>query len=356
MPNDEQYEVNPAPPGSDRERDNEFYQLLAGGAKTRLLEAFVELDLANVLGKEGPMTAAEICKRFSLHPDRGWKFCRILAMCGLFNEEGGMQGEDEALYSLSDQAIRFFGVNGSLSYYFNELVYFWQMMAKWPILDVLRGMPVPNAARWPPPSPEAAEHLETWMRVTADGAIQTIIASGAMEDTRRLLDVGGGDGTIGCALVEEYPELAVTVYNLPASAYIARRVINDRGCSDRVDVHEGDFLEDEFPTGYDVIMFSRVLTDWTPSVCKMLFEKVHKALPPEGKLVINEAFVDGNNDYAISWEFRYIHYDTFGRRLFKEFEVYRQLFTDTGFEISRISPMTSDAFYSVVEAVPIKGE
>ena len=60
-----------------------------------------------------------------------------------------------------------------------------------------------------------------------------------------------------------------------------------------MDVHEGDFMEDEFPEGYDAIMFSRVLTDWTPSVCKMLFEKVRRPLQPDGKLVITEAFVDG---------------------------------------------------------------
>ena len=354
MHNDETYKVAQAPEGSDRERDNQFYELLAGGAKTRLLEVFVELEMATVLGQEGPMTATQICQRFSLHPDRGWKFCRLLAMCGLLDEQGGLLGEDDAVYSLSEQAVRFFGADGSQSYYFNELICFWQMMAKWSTLDVLRGMPVPNAAKWPPPSPEAAEHLETWMRVTADGAIKNIISSGALAKTRRLLDVGGGDGTIGCALVEEYPDLEVTVFNLPSSAYIARRVISEKGCSDRVDVREGDFLEDEFPEGYDAIMFSRVLTDWTPDVCKMLFEKVRRALGPEGKLVVNEAFVEGNDDYAISWEFRYIHYDTFGRRLFKEFDVYRKLFDETGFQIARVMPMTDEAFYSVIEAVPVE--
>lgn len=347
------YVIEPAPEGSDRERDDRFYSLLAGGAKTRMLEAFMELDMPTVLGNEGAMTASEICRRFSLHPDRGWKFCRLLAMCGLLKEEGGARGEDEAVYSLSDDSVRFFGADGSRSYYFYELVHFWKLMAKWPTLEVLRGLPVPDAAHWPPPTPEAAAHIETWMRVTAEGAIRNIVNSGALEDVRRLLDVGGGDGTIGCSLVEQYPDLHATVFNLPASAYIARRIIHERSCSDRVDVCEGDFNTDEFPEGYDAIMFSRVLTDWSPAVCKMLFEKVRRALVPGGKLVINEAFVEGNMDYAISWEFRYVHYDTFGRRLFKEFAVYQGLLEEVGFEITKVTPMTDHAFYSVVEAVPV---
>ena len=53
MHNDETYKVAQAPEGSDRERDNQFYELLAGGAKTRLLEVFVELEMATVLGQEG---------------------------------------------------------------------------------------------------------------------------------------------------------------------------------------------------------------------------------------------------------------------------------------------------------------
>ena len=169
----------------------------------------------------------------------------------------------------------------------------------------------------------------------------------------KLLDVGGGDGTIGCAMLQAYPELNVTVFNLPASAALAREVIKVKNQPERINVHEGDFLKDELPGGNDRILFSRVLTDWTPTVCRMLFEKSRRALVPGGKLVINEAFVEGNLDYSISWEFRYIFYDTFGRAMFKPLDVYRQLLKDAGFKISKVYPMLDDAFYSVIEAVAI---
>jgi len=84
-----------------------------------------------------------------------------------------------------------------------------------------------------------------------------------------------------------------------------------------------------------------------------LFEKSRRALVPGGKLVINEAFVEGNLDYSISWEFRYIFYDTFGRAMFKPLDVYRKLLNDAGFKIAKVYPMLDDAFYSVIEAVAI---
>ena len=99
-------------------------------------------------------------------------------------------------------------------------------------------------------------------------------------------------------------------------------------------------------------MFSRVLTDWTPNVCQMLFEKSRRALSKGGQLIINEALVDGNLDYSLSWEFRYIFYDTFGRAMFKPFAVYQELLAHAGFEVIRVAPMLDDAFYNVIQAVP----
>ena len=69
-------------------------------------------------------------------------------------------------------------------------------------------------------------------------------------------------------------------------------------------------------------------------------------------MIINEALVDGNLDYSVSWEFRYIFYDTFGRAMFKPFRVYEKLLAEAGFEVARVAPMLDDAFYNVITAVP----
>jgi hypothetical protein len=40
-------------PGSSRDRDNKFYQFLGGGARIKVLEAFMDLKIPELLGKEG---------------------------------------------------------------------------------------------------------------------------------------------------------------------------------------------------------------------------------------------------------------------------------------------------------------
>ena len=168
-------------------------------------------------------------------------------------------------------------------------------------------------------------------------------------------------GGLAIALVEDGllrgEQLALSVFNLPASAAIAKERLQAAGHLD-IEVVEGDFLRDPLPRGllkqgYDRVLFSRVLTDWSPAVCKGLLEKAKLALAPGGRLVINEAFWEGNSDYVVSWEFRYIFYDTFGRVLFKSLRLMRTLLQESGFRVVSEAPMLDRAFYSVIVAEPV---
>lgn len=114
------------------------------------------------------------------------------------------------------------------------------------------------------------------LRVSADDAIKSITFSGALNGTKKLLDVGGGDGTIATslmkkAIVEGNSDLLISVFNLPASAALARQTFANAeksacggipmtSISSRLDVVEGNFLTGDLPSGYDTIMFSRVVS------------------------------------------------------------------------------------------------
>ena len=331
----------------------------------RLLEAFLDLGLPELLGrhKGEPMTAADIIAHLGLHPNRGWKFLHICAMSELLTEIGGERGDDTAQYTLSPIAIKFFGDRGDPndSYYFRELVAFWRYLDSLPmsLAEVLKGADLPIMPVWPPVTAENAQHLEVWMTVTAQGAIDTVLASNVMDNAPRIMDVGGGDGTIAIAIVKDAlargsPVPHVTVFNLQNSADLALENIARQGFEEHVSVYVGDFLKDELPAGFDRVMYSRVLTDWTPNVCKMLLQKAKNSLNLGGKIIINEAFNEGNRDYATSWEMRYVYYDTFGRYLFKPVQTYKNIFEEIGCKVTEFHPMLDSAFYSVLvaEAAP----
>src|SRR6185436_20894219 len=73
---------------------------------------------------------------------------------------------------------------------------------------------------------------------------------------------------------------------------VARRAIERRGFSAKVDVIAGDMLAEEFPGDYDAHLISNVLHDWDEPVVKTLLAKSFRALKSGGLLVIHDAHLN----------------------------------------------------------------
>lgn len=71
-----------------------------------------------------------------------------------------------------------------------------------------------------------------------------------------VLDVGGGTGALLLAVLDAHPHLTGAVLDLPEVRPEAEEALGERAT-----FHGGSFL-DPLPTGYDVLVVSRVLTDW----------------------------------------------------------------------------------------------
>src|SRR6185503_10766401 len=110
--------------------------------------------------------------------------------------------------------------------------------------------------------------------------------------TARLLDVAGGSGIYACTIVAHHPHLRATVLEKPPVDAVARRAIERRGCSDKVDVVAGDMLREDWPSGCDAHLISNVLHDWDEPVVRDLLARSHRALPPGGLLVIHDAHLN----------------------------------------------------------------
>lgn len=75
-----------------------------------------------------------------------------------------------------------------------------------------------------------------------------------------VVDVGGGDGTLLIALLDEYPALRGTVVDLPETAETARKLLDAAGLSARADVVAGDYFA-ELPAGAEGYLLSSVVRD-----------------------------------------------------------------------------------------------
>jgi ubiquinone/menaquinone biosynthesis C-methylase UbiE len=119
-------------------------------------------------------------------------------------------------------------------------------------------------------------------------------AAGALDlsDAKMVLDVGGGTGAYAVELAEHHPHLNVTVFDIEPVCEKAKSVIGNSSVTDRVAVVAGDFFEDELPAGFDTIILSMILHDWSPDDCRRLLRACAGVLPSGGRLIISELLVD----------------------------------------------------------------
>jgi demethylspheroidene O-methyltransferase len=105
---------------------------------------------------------------------------------------------------------------------------------------------------------------------------------------RRILDVGGGDGTFLRALGRRASSPELMLFDLPGVAEMARRRFAESGLAHRAQVFSGDFSRDVLPTGADLITLVRVLHDHDDPLVEKILRAAFEALPPRGRLLVAE--------------------------------------------------------------------
>jgi hypothetical protein len=66
--------------------------------------------------------------------------------------------------------------------------------------------------------------------------------------------------------------------------------------ADRLECRPGDMFRDPVPGGPDVVLLSNVLHDWDVPECRSLVRRCAAALPPGGRLLIHDAFLNDTLD------------------------------------------------------------
>ncbi|RMH38304.1 MAG: methyltransferase domain-containing protein [Nitrospirae bacterium] len=113
-----------------------------------------------------------------------------------------------------------------------------------------------------------------------------------LHGAKRLLDVGGGAGTNAIAFCREYPNLTATVFDLPKTLTVTKRMVEEAGLTDRIALQPGDFHADSFDGMYDIALMSDILHYQNAAQNLALIRKVHYHLVDGGRLVIKDRFLD----------------------------------------------------------------
>jgi SAM-dependent methyltransferase len=138
----------------------------------------------------------------------------------------------------------------------------------------------------------SARRLTLSLAGRAKNVAPYLAANVPMGDAKLLLDVGGGTGIYAIACVQQNPNLRAVVWDRPEVLKVAHEMVAAYGVGDRVKLVPGDMFADPVPTGADVVLLSNILHDWDVPECLMLLKRCAGALPPDGRVLIHDVFLD----------------------------------------------------------------
>src|SRR6185295_1691467 len=170
---------------------------------------------------------------------------------------------------------------------------------------------------------------------------------------RRVVDVGGGRGTVLASILKAHPGLRGTLLDLPRVAQGAAAHFASEGLADRATAVGGDMFAG-VPAGGDIYLLSHVIHDWGEEDSIKILRSCRRVMPADARLLILERVMPERVEPSLEVQVKVVQditmmiaHGTARERTAREFEA---LLDAAGLRLVRILP--TPAPVSLVEAAP----
>jgi SAM-dependent methyltransferase len=145
-------------------------------------------------------------------------------------------------------------------------------------------------------SPERASHFTRTLYEVHLPLADEVARSLDMSGVDRMMDLGGGSGVVSLALLRRNPGLSAVVVDIPNVCAAGREIARENGMEDWITYHAADFLHDQLPSGFGLVLACDVGPLGEP-----LLRKIRAALDPGGRLVIVDLFAPTEGIAPSAW-------------------------------------------------------
>ncbi len=145
-----------------------------------------------------------------------------------------------------------------------------------------------------------------------------------------MMDLGGNSGVISMALLQKYPTLKSTIVDIENVCAAGREIVAEQGFSDRITYFPAEFVDDEFPSGFDLVLQCDVAVYGDD-----LLKKLNQSLKPGGQLIFIDHLSPAGNlapPTRIEWTFLDSLHDPDFR--FPTIDEFKHQLVKAGFEVS----------------------
>jgi 2-polyprenyl-3-methyl-5-hydroxy-6-metoxy-1,4-benzoquinol methylase len=263
----------------------EALEMAEGFFQSQVLFSLNELGVFDDLA-EGPRTLDEIAVETGTDLDALERLANAGVALGLLAREEGRYRNGP----LPDQVL----VSGRPGYVGNWMRLMARWMRAWTDLteNVRTGKPVQDASLHLGGDPASTRDFVLGMDDYASLRGSEIVRYLDFDDGPHILDLGGGPGRYAILFAKHWPDLRVTIFDLPEVVKIADENCRASGLDGRVRTEAGNYLTDDLPGEYDVVFLSDVLHQEDPHTCELILRKSHQVLRPGGRIVIQAMFLN----------------------------------------------------------------
>ncbi|MFX0114748.1 MAG: methyltransferase [Candidatus Hodarchaeota archaeon] len=263
------------------------------------LGAALELGLFWKLEKQ-PQDAASIANRLGIPVLRCQKWLTLLKYMGYLEKVSetyipSSKSQESILNAYSQQTWSFLAQEArerlpavqDLAFHIGKPISTW----------AAQGLSRPNYVALMKGNPERAQRFTRMLFEIHRPLADELANSLDLKGVKRLMDLGGGSGVQSFALLQRYPHLTSIVVDIQNVCVAGRKIAAELSLEERISFYPADFLQDELPKGFDLVLECDV-----GIYNEALFRKIRTSLNPGGRFIIVDELVQGQND-AISSDF-----------------------------------------------------
>ena len=252
-------------------------QMIRSYWPSRCLLTALELDIFTVVGDGA--NAQQIGGKVNANARAVGMLLDALVSLGVLSKTGDT-------YKNTPESSRYF-VHGSKDNHRDGLLHIANIWHSWSTLTdaVRRGTRVPTDRDRSAQS--TRNFIDTMQRNAKDRAPLVVKALGT-SGVRRILDLGGGSGAYSIAFAKASPDIKCEILDVAEVLSITNGYVQKAGTSTQINLRTGDMLQDDFGSGYDLIMLNAICHMFSEEQNQELFCRAHKALAPQGRLVVQD--------------------------------------------------------------------
>lgn len=324
--------------------------LIQGAVITQAISVAAKLGIADVLA-DGPLPADEIAKRVGADPEATYRLMRTLSGYSVFavQPDGrfALTPMAEALRDNAPDSMRGMAMLMGHPLLWEDWGHLLESVRTGEAnMPKLRGM---GAYDFLMSNPEYATVFFQGMRSLSESETAPVVAAYDFSQFRTIVDVVGGRGTLLAGILSQTPTARGVLYDREFATAEAPAVFDAAGVGDRVTIESGTYF-DKLPAGADAYVLKHILHDFAEPECLTVLKNVRDAIAPDGKMLVIEYVLNGNNERHIGNIIDMWLLLLLGAKE-RTLAEYTELFAKAGLKVVRAVPTAAPV--SIIEAVPV---